>query len=115
MARKNIDLARDLRKKHTEAERMLWKYLRSRQLGGLKFRRQYSIGDYIVDSACIENRVIIEVDGGQHALEKDKDIERDNYLGEQGFKVLRFWNNEVLANTEGVLEVIRITCMGDLL
>ena len=78
---------------------------------GFKFRRQEPIDNYIVDFVCFENRLIIEVDGGQHAAEKEKDIERDNYLMRNGFKVLRFWNNEVFTNIEGVLEVIRMNCL----
>ena len=78
-----------------------------KQMEGLKFRRQQPIDNYIVDFVCFENHIVIEVDGGQHATEKEKDIERDIYLRRQGFKVLRFWNNEVLQNTNGVLAVIR--------
>jgi len=83
-----------------------------KQMEGLKFRRQQPIDHYIVDFVCFENRLIIEIDGGQHAEnEKDKDKERDNYLAKNGFKVLRFWNNEVFTNIKGVLEVIRINCL----
>jgi len=78
---------------------------------GFKFRRQQPIDNYIVDFICLENRVVIEVDGGQHAVEKEKDRERDNYLQRHGFKVLRFWNNDVLQNIKGVLEVIREKCL----
>ena len=72
-----------------------------------KFRRQEPIGNYIVDFVCQEKRIVIEVDGGQHSTEHRRDNERDKWLKMQGYKVLRFWNNEVLTNTEGVLEVIR--------
>jgi len=82
-----------------------------KQMEGLKFRRQQPIENYIVDFVCFENRIIIEVDGGQHAVETEKDRERDFYLQQYGFKVLRFWNNEVLQNTNGVLEVIRENCL----
>jgi len=82
-----------------------------KQMEGLKFRRQQTIDNYIVDFVCFENRIIIEVDGGQHAAENNKDRERDTYLQRYGFKVLRFWNNEVLQNTKGVLEVIRDACL----
>ncbi len=75
---------------------------------GVKFRRQQPIGKYVVDFVSFEKRVVIEVDGGQHSEEVDK--ERDQWLNNEGFKVLRFWNNEVLKNTEGVFEVIRNTC-----
>jgi very-short-patch-repair endonuclease len=84
--------------------------LRGKQFAGLKFRRQQPIDNYIVDFVCFEKRVVIEVDGGQHASEKDKDAERDEYLTRNGFKVLRFWNNDVLQNVDGVLEVIRNSC-----
>ena len=82
-----------------------------KQMQGLKFRRQQPIDNYIVDFVCFENRIIIEVDGGQHAAEDNKDIKRDTMLQRNGSKVLRFWNNEVLRNIDGVLEVIRETCL----
>ena len=87
---------------------------------GLKFRRQQPIGRYIVDFVCFEKKIIIEVDGGQHAVETKKDTERDEWLRSQGFKVITFWNNEVLTNTQGVLpacalhadrEAVRINCL----
>jgi len=82
-----------------------------RQMEGLKFRRQQPIDNYIVDFVCFENRIIIEADGGQHAVENNEDSERDSYLQRLGFMVLRFWNNEVLQNTTGVLEIIREKCL----
>ncbi|MBI5194366.1 MAG: endonuclease domain-containing protein [Nitrospirae bacterium] len=90
-------LGKALRKRPTDAEQLLWNHLRMKQMEGLKFIRQQPIDKYIVDFVCFENRIIIEVDGGQHAAERNKDIERDAYLQRFGFKVLRFWNNEVLA------------------
>ena len=99
--------AKVLRKNFTDTERLLWKYLRSKQMEGYKFRRQEPIGCYIVDFACQEKRLVIEVDGGQHSMDAKKDNERDKWLEGEGYKVLRFWNNEVLANTKGVLEVIK--------
>lgn len=105
------DLGKALRKKPTDAEKLLWHYLRLKQMEGLKFRRQQPIDNYIVDFICFEKRIIIEADGGQHAEQKERDIERDTYLQKQGFKVLRFWNNEVLQNIEGVLETIRKECL----
>ena len=81
-----------------------------RQMEGLKFRRQQPIGRYIVDFVCFEKKIIIEVDGGQHAVETKKDTERDEWLRSQGFKVITFWNNEALTNTQDVLEAIRINC-----
>jgi very-short-patch-repair endonuclease len=104
---KRADIAKDLRRRSTEAEKALWRNLRNRQLCGFKFRRQQLLGPYIVDFACLEARLVIEVDGGQHAVDKEKDVERDTWLRGQGFQVLRFWNNEVLGNTDGVLETIR--------
>ena len=106
-----IAIARNLRKRFTDAEKLLWRYLRAKQLEGFKFRRQQPIGNYIVDFVCFEKGVVIEVDGGQHAVERDKDKERDKWLKGQGLKVLRFWNNEVLTNIAGVLEVIREHCL----
>ena len=82
-----------------------------KQMEGLKFRRQQPIDNYIVDFICFKNRIIIEVDGGQHADENNKDRERDSYLQQFGFKVLRFWNNDVLQNTNEVLEIIRENCL----
>jgi very-short-patch-repair endonuclease len=106
LADRLINIARDLRKKRTDAEKILWRNLRARQFEGLKFRRQHPIGNYVVDFVCLEVSLVIEVDGGQHA-ENPKDVERDKQLTLEGFKVLRFWNNEVLTNIEGVLESIR--------
>jgi very-short-patch-repair endonuclease len=102
-------LAKVLRKRSTEAEKMLWNSLRAKQLHGHKFRRQESVGRFIVDFVCYENNLIIEVDGGQHAAQKQGDEERDNWLASQGFNVLRFWDNEILGNIEGVMEVISKT------
>jgi very-short-patch-repair endonuclease len=104
------ETARKLRKESTDAEQLLWRYLRRKQLHGLKFRRQEQIGRFIADFVCYENALIIEADGGQHAVEKEKDLERTAWLNSQGFTVLRFWNNEILSNTEGVLEVIYNAC-----
>ena len=98
--------AKALRKESTDTERLLWKYLRANQMEGYKFRRQEPIGRYIVDFVCHEKLLIIEVDGGQHSVECERDKKRDNWLEGQGYKILRFWNNEVLINTEGILEVI---------
>ena len=94
--------ARALRKNPTDVERLLWRHLRMRQLDGYKFRRQQPIGNYIVDFVCLEKRLIIELDGGQHAEQSNYDSERDAWLRNQRFTVLRFWNNDVLINVEGV-------------
>ena len=105
--------ARMLRKNMTDAERLLWRYLRNRELGGYKFRRQKPIGSYIVDFVCLEKKIVVEVDGGQHAKQVEADEERSEYLEEKGFQVLRFWNNEVLNETESVLSVIFSFLSGD--
>ena len=99
--------ARALRKGMTDAERLLWRYLRNRQVGGCKFRRQHPVGSFIVDFVCIEKRLIIELDGSQHAFSIASDVERTNYLKEEGYRVMRFWNNEVLQETDAVLSAIR--------
>ncbi len=105
----NITFARELRKSMTEAERKLWRGLRMRQMHGCKFRRQFSIGAYIVDFVCLEVRLIVEVDGGQHADEAYGDVERDAWLKAQNFRVLRYWNNQVLNELDGVLADIART------
>ena len=98
--------ARALRKNLTDAERKLWESLRLRQVGGYKFRRQQPLGPYIVDFICFEKKLIVEVDGGQHADEVLDDLKRTEWLMSQGFSVLRFWNHDVLQQTEDVLEMI---------
>ncbi len=90
----------------TESELVLWRHLRFRQFNGHKFRKQQSIGQYIVDFICLEKRLIIEVDGGQHSEQVDYDQKRASFLEQQGFRILRFWNNEVLEEMDGVKEVI---------
>ena len=102
--------AKALRKNATHAENILWNRLRARQIEGLKFRRQQPIENVIVDFVNFEKRIVIEVDGGQHAVKKYKDRKRDKLLKDMGFKVLRFWNNEVIENTDEVLEYIRQIC-----
>jgi very-short-patch-repair endonuclease len=99
------DNAQALRCDMTDAERKLWRALRSRQLATAKFRRQVPIGPYVADFMCYAARLVIEVDGGQHA-DSVRDRIRDRWFRENGFRVLRFWNNEVLRNVEGVLTVI---------
>jgi very-short-patch-repair endonuclease len=100
--------ARSLRKNQTDVEKLLWQQLRNRRLCNYKFRRQFSIAPYIVDFVCIELKLIIELDGGQHAHQAQYDDQRTLFLEQRGFKVLRFWNNEVIDNMEGVLESIRL-------
>lgn len=111
LSRDIVNIAKTLRKRATDAEKLIWRHLRAARLEGLKFRRQHPIGDYVVDFVCLEKQIVIEVDGGQHATEREKDKARDKWLKGEGFKVLRFWNNEVLKNIEGVLETIRRICL----
>ena len=101
---KKYHLARTLRKKSTKQEQIMWNILRNRQFYNLKFKRQFPIGDYIVDFACEEKKIVIELDGSQHYEEKGKqnDLERDNYLRKLGIKVLRYSNLNVNKNFEGV-------------
>jgi very-short-patch-repair endonuclease len=98
--------ARALRRQLTDAERKLWSILRKRQLDGLRFRRQVPIGPYIADFVCLEQRLIIEVDGGQHAVATEEDAVRTDWLRAQDFRVIRFWNNDVLGNPDGIHEAI---------
>jgi very-short-patch-repair endonuclease len=97
--------AKTLRANATEAEKQLWRLLRSRRLASLKFRRQVPIGPWIVDFVSFEHRLVVEADGSQHA-ESEDDKRRDHDLSERGFRVLRFWNNDVLARPQAVLEMI---------
>lgn len=105
MTSKRTSNARTLRSNMTPQEVKLWNHLRRKQWKGVKFRRQVQVDHFIVDFACFSCRLIIEVDGSQHGVGKGKrqDLQRDRYLIEQGFNVLRFWNNEVDQNIEGVL------------
>jgi primosomal protein N' (replication factor Y) len=98
--------AKELRKNLTDAENKLWRHLRYRQIDGNKFRRQHPVGPYIVDFACLEKGLVVEVDGAQHGENAAYDSERSAYLQSKGFRVLRFWNNDVLTQTEVVKEVI---------
>jgi very-short-patch-repair endonuclease len=98
--------ARELRKSQTDAEKMLWNHLRLRQMGDYKFRRQQPIGKYIVDFVCLEKRLIIEVDGGQHAEQGPYDANRDSWLTSQGYRILRFWNNQIFNELDAVKETI---------
>jgi very-short-patch-repair endonuclease len=100
--------SRNLRKDQTPWENIVWYYLRKKRFQGFRFRRQFVIGHYIVDFCCFKKKLIIELDGGHHN-DKDNqeyDIERTKFLNSQGFKVIRFWNNEVEVNINGVLETI---------
>lgn len=106
----NTELARNLRRNMTKQERLLWKILRNSNLNNCKFKRQYPIGNYIVDFVCREKWLIIELDGGQHNEQenRNKDNIRTRYLEERGFRVLRFWNNDIDQNVSGVYnEILR--------
>ena len=105
MEDKMVKLAKKLRRNMTDAERLLWSKIRNAQLGA-KFRRQQPIGKYIVDFACFEEKIIIEIDGGQHYQNED-DKKRDKWFIREGYTVLRFWNNDVLRNIRGVVGVIK--------
>jgi very-short-patch-repair endonuclease len=102
---KSTHRARSLRRRSTRAEWVLWLALRDRRLGGLKFARQQPLGPYYADFVCRERRLIIEVDGGQHA-DSASDRRRDAYLNTLGYRVVRVWNNEVLGNLEGALQML---------
>ena len=101
--------AKTLRANQTEAEQRLWYHLRAHRFIDLKFKRQKPMGCYIVDFVCVEHRLIIEIDGGQHAEQAGYDQHRDAWLRSQDYTVLRFWNHEVMHQLEGVLEQIRRT------
>jgi very-short-patch-repair endonuclease len=98
-------IAKELRYSETEAEKFLWTLLRAKKLNGVKFRRQAPIGVYVVDFVSFEKKLIIEIDGGQHSAEKNKeyDVIRTRWLESQGFRVIRFWNNDISQNIDGVI------------
>jgi very-short-patch-repair endonuclease len=98
--------AAELRKLPTPAESMLWAYLRKYQLNGVRFRRQHAIGPYITDFCSPRSKIIIELDGSQHLNQEEYDDDRTRYLRERGYKVLRFWNNEVANDLNGVIQAI---------
>jgi len=98
--------AGELRLEPTPAERKLWSILRGDKLNGISFRRQHAIGNYIVDFVSIKKKLIIELDGGQHLEQADYDVERTRYLEAQGYKVIRFWNNQVENDINGVFRAI---------
>ena len=101
------DRAKQLRQQPTNAEIRLWSRLRRKQLDGLRFRRQAPLGPYFVDFFCPDAKLIIEVDGGQHATQQDYDTHRTNWLEERGYRVLRFWNEDIAIHPEWVLAEIR--------
>ena len=100
-------LAKRLRKQPTEAEKRLWYFLHKKQLDGLRFKRQEPIGRYVADFVCPTLKLVVEVDGGQHGIKVEKDAARTAWLESQGYSVIRFWNNEVMDNIEGVLATVR--------
>jgi very-short-patch-repair endonuclease len=102
------DFARKLRREMTDAEKIMWRLLRDRRFEGVKFRRQMPIGPFVADFASAEYQLVIEIDGGQHS-ESESDVSRSRYLTQQGWRVVRFWNNEVMKNREGVLESLQQT------
>ena len=97
---------RELRRNQTEAERILWRQLRGRRLLGARFRRQHRVGPYFADFACPELWLVVELDGSQHLEQVAYDSTRSNYLAAVGYRVLRFWNDDVIARTEEVLDAI---------
>jgi very-short-patch-repair endonuclease len=103
---KQLAFARQLRHEQTDCETRLWQHLRAHRLFGLKFRRQQPVGDYVVDFFCSEHRLVVELDGGQHRERAAFDLERDAWLRSHGYAVLRYWNNDVMGNLDGVLEDI---------
>ena len=103
---KTLARAIRLRAEMTDAEKKLWRHLRARQLDSRQFRKQVEIDDYVVDFCCLKARLVIEVDGGQHDARSAQDEARTRYLNGLGYRVIRFWNNEVLQNIDGVLQEI---------
>jgi very-short-patch-repair endonuclease len=97
--------AKHLRRNATEAERAVWSMLRAGRLDGLKFKRQTQLGPYIADFVCFDQKLIVEIDGSQHA-ESERDERRDAYFAQAGYRTLRFWNNDALSNREGLAKAI---------
>lgn len=108
----NTNKARHLRTNQTDVETKLWFHLRARRFEGFKFRRQVPVDRFIADFLCLDAHLIIELDGGQHGEQQDYDAERTKILNNCGYKILRYWNNEVLENMDGVLEDIRSVLLG---
>ena len=100
--------ARKLRRQSTRPEQLLWMVLRNRALDGLKFRRQHAVGRFVADFACIECKLIVELDGASHDIDFMRDQRRDAWLASQGYRVIRFMNDDVIHNLEGVVETIRL-------
>ena len=106
-SRADVQRGRRLRAARTDSESCLWAALRAKQIGGYRFRRQVPLGPYVADFACLKAHLVIEVDGSQHAQAKERDNQRTAWLESRGFRVLRFWDNDVLLQTNEVLETIR--------
>jgi very-short-patch-repair endonuclease len=100
------NLARQLRSNMTDTERFVWQRIRKKQFAGHRFRRQHPLGPFIVDFVCLEARLVLEFDGGQHAIRREEDAARTRWLEEQGFRVLRFWDSDVFKEWDGVETVI---------
>ncbi len=113
MKKPNVTISRTLRQRATDPERLLWNRVRARRLGGFKIRRQEPLCGYVVDFVCYEARLVVELDGGHHALDEGKarDRVRDGALHEAGFRVLRFWNHEVMKEPEAMLEAVYRACL----
>ncbi len=105
---KTMHRAGELRREPTPAEAKLWAYLRGDKLNGVSFRRQHAIGNFIPDFVSIKRKMIIELDGGHHLEQAEYDIERSEYFESQGYKVIRFWNNDVMNDLNGVIRVIEL-------
>jgi very-short-patch-repair endonuclease len=104
--RRPTERSRELRNNATKAERALWQHLSNRKLGGVRFNRQVPIGPFVCDLVARSCKLIIELDGGQHAIQKSEDADRTEFLERRGYRVIRFWNNDVLTNIEGVVNTI---------
>ena len=113
MPDRKTDFAKLLRNQMTDAERRLWRHLRAHRLSNIKFKRQQPIGPFIVDFVCFQSRLVIEIDGAQH-FDNVRDRERDAWMQGQEFRVLRFWNSEVLGNLEGVAQKIMMEIGGSI-
>lgn len=108
MPQRLLPRAKRMRRQPTDAEAKMWRHLRAHRFAGFKFKRQQPIGRYIVDFACFQRQLIVEIDGGQHQQNAEYDERRSRWLRSQGFIVLRFWNDDVLARSEAVMETIWI-------
>ncbi len=106
MKRQHVERARTLRRTMTDAEHAFWYRVRNRALGGHRFRRQQEVGPYIADFICKNAMLVVEMDGGQHGDQQEYDVRRTAFLQSQGYRVLRFWNHDVLTDIESVLEVV---------